>query len=139
VRTLLDTCAVSELRKESPHPAVARDVDALRSEELFLSVITLGEIAKGIALLRTSKRKRALSAWLQELESSYGEQILEIDRETSRIWGETTAALQMRGRVLLAADGLIAATALRHGLRLMTRNEGDFEGTGVSVLNPWKA
>jgi hypothetical protein len=113
-------------------------VDALKEEELFVSVITIGEILKGISLLRGSPKRRALEAWLETLERDYGDRLLSIDLETSRLWGELTASAQKAGRVVHATDGLIAATALRYGLRVMTRNTADFEPTGVLLLNPWE-
>jgi predicted nucleic acid-binding protein len=112
-------------------------VDALNEEELFVSVITVGEILKGVSLLREGPRRRALETWLQTLERDYGNRLLSIDLETTRIWGELTASAQKAGRVVPATDGLIAATALRHGLRVMTRNTADFEPTEVLLVNPW--
>jgi hypothetical protein len=137
VRVLLDTCVLSELRRPKGHPAVRQALDGLQDENLFVSVISIGEISKGIALLRESQKRRALETWLQTLERYYADRLLPIDLETSRIWGELTAAAQKAGRAVHATDGLIAATALRHGLRLMTRNTADFEPTGVRLLNPW--
>ena len=138
MRVLLDTCVLSELRRPEGHPGVRQAVDALNEEELFLSVISIGEILKGITLLRKSPKRRAFETWLKTLERDYGDRLLSIDLETSRLWGELTASAQKTGRVLHATDGLIAATALRHGLRVMTRNAADFEPTGVLLLNPWE-
>ena len=138
MRVLLDTCALSELRRPQPNDAVLRAIDALASEDLFVSVLSIGEIAKGIAVLKESKNRRALQSWLQTLERHYADRLLPIDLETSRIWGELTTAAQKMGRTIPASDGLIAATARRHGLHIMTRNIGDFEPAGVLVLNPWE-
>jgi len=137
VRVLLDTCVLSELRKQSGDAAVRRAVDACDNESLFVSVLSIGEIAKGIALLRPSEKKRNLQTWVQTLERDYADRLLPVDRETSRIWGELAAAAQKAGRTVPASDGLIAATARRHGLHVMTRNTADFEPTGVLLLNPW--
>ncbi|MGD1100826.1 MAG: type II toxin-antitoxin system VapC family toxin [Terriglobia bacterium] len=137
MRVLLDTCVLSELRHPKGHPGVRQAVDALNEEELFVSVITVGEILKGVSLLREGPRRRALETWLQTLERDYGNRLLSIDLETTRIWGELTASAQKAGRVVPATDGLIAATALRHGLRVMTRNTADFEPTEVLLVNPW--
>jgi len=112
-------------------------VDALGSESLFVSVVSVGEIAKGIALLRESQKKSALRAWLQALERDYDDRLLPVDLEPGHIWGELTAAAQKTGKTVPASDGLIAATARRHGLHLMTRNTAHFESTGVLLLNPW--
>ena len=139
MRVLLDTYVLSELRRPHGHASVRRAVDALASEDLFVSVLSLGELAKGITLLNESGNKRALQQWLENLEKFYGDRILPVDVETSRIWEETTARTQKQGRTLPAIDGLIAATALRHGLHLMTRNVADFEPAGVLLVNPWAA
>jgi len=138
VRALLDTCVVSELRHPQGHPKVRRAVESLAGENLFLSVITTGELAKGIGLLRDNARKLALREWLLTLERFYADRILSVDLETSHIWGELTAAAQKAGKIIPASDGLIAATALRNGLHLMTRNTAHFASTGVLLLNPWQ-
>jgi toxin FitB len=138
VRVLLDTCVLSELRRPKGHPAVRQAVAALESDNLFVSVLSIGEITKGISLLRESPHKRALQTWLHTLERNYADRLLPIDLETSRIWGELTAAAQKTGRRVHASDGLIAATARRYGLHVMTRNTADFEPTGVLLLNPWR-
>ena len=137
MNVLLDTCVLSELRQPRGNPAVRAAVDALNEEELFVSVISIGEIFKGISLLRESPKRRALETWLKTLEREYSDRLLAIDLETCRLWGELTARAQKAGRVVQATDGLIAATALRHGLRVVTRNTADFEPTGVLLLNPW--
>lgn len=114
-----------------------RAVEALDSDNLFLSVVSIGEAAKRISLLKESKNKRDLQAWLQALERYYADRILPIDLETSHIWGELTAAAQKAGKIVPASDGLIAATARRHGLHVMTRNTEHFAPTGVLLINPW--
>ena len=138
MRVLLDTCVLSELRLSKPDAGVTRAIAALVSEDLFVSVISIGEIVKGLALLKDGQKKRLLQTWVQALERHYGDRLLPIDLEISRMWGELTAAAQKAGRTIPASDGLIAATARRHGLYLMTRNTADFEPSGVSLLNPWK-
>jgi len=139
LRVLLDTCVLSELRRPKCHAAVRRAVEGLDSESLFVSVISIGEIAKGIALLRENRHKRTLQTWLQTLQRSYADRLLPIDLETCHIWGELTAAAQRAGRIVPACDGLIAASARRYGLHVMTRNTADFEPTGVLMVNPWEA
>ena len=138
MRALLDTCVLSELRHPRGHVNVRRAVASLAPENLFLSVITTGELAKGIGLLHDSARKVSLQEWLLTLERFYADRILPIDLETSHIWGELTAAAQKTGKIIPASDGLIAATALRNGLHLMTRNTSHFASTGVLLLNPWQ-
>jgi predicted nucleic acid-binding protein len=137
VKVILDTCTLAEVRRPAPNEAVVAAVRALPDEGLFLSVISVGEIAKGINLLSAGKKRDMLASWLVALEGQFADRILGIDIETGKIWGELTARARKKGVVIPAADGLLAATALRHGLRVMTRNERDFKATGVRVVNPW--
>lgn len=139
MRVLLDTCVLSELRHPRCNSGVRLAVAALDTNDLFVSVLSVGEIAKGIALLTKSRKKSALQSWLQTLELHYADRLLPVDLETGRIWGEITAAAQRAGRSMPAGDGLIAATARRHGLHVMTRNTRDFEASGVLLVNPWEA
>ena len=139
MKVLLDTCVLSELRHPKGHPGVRRAVVAFHEEELFMSVISIGEILKGISLLAEGPRKHALASWLNTLERDYGDRILSVDRDICRRWGELTARAQRAGRAVSATDGLIAATALHHGLQVMTRDTADFEPTGVSLFDPWRA
>jgi predicted nucleic acid-binding protein len=118
---------LSELQDPKGSAVVRAAVESVNEDDLFVSVVSLGEIAKGIAQLPDSAKRRRLQDWLHGLESGFAERLLPIDRETSRIWGEITAAAQRRGHTLSAADGLIASTALRHGLHVMTRNVKDFD------------
>ncbi len=138
MKVLLDTCALSELRLPKPDAGVAGAIRDLDSDDLFVSVISMGEIIKGVALLPDGQKKRLLQSWLQTLERQYSDRLLPIDLETCRMWGEVTAAAQKAGRTIPASDGLIAATARRHGLYIMTRNTADFEPCGVPLLNPWE-
>lgn len=137
MKVLLDTCVLSELRRPKPHPRVRKTIQEFAAEDLFVSVLSLGEIAKGIARLRDKDRKRDLESWLRLIERHYAERVIGIDLETAHAWAELTAAAQNTGRVVPVIDGLIAATARRHGLHVMTRNVEDFEPTGVLLVNPW--
>ncbi|PON12625.1 VapC toxin family PIN domain ribonuclease [Candidatus Entotheonella serta] len=137
MRVLLDTCVLSELRKPQADAGVRQAVDEIPDDDLFVSVISIGEIAKGIALLDDSRRKRDLQSCLQALERDYADRIVQVDRETAHIWGELTAAARKNGWLVSASDGLIAASARRHGLHVMTRIIADFEPTGAMLLNPW--
>jgi toxin FitB len=137
MRVLLDTCVLSELYKPNPMETVKNALDAIDDNHLYLSVITIGELAKGIELLPNSKRKHDLQNWFHQIEKNYHQRILSIDAETAIIWGEITANAQRQGLCLGTADGLIAATAIRHGLHLMTRNVKDFDFTKVLLVNPW--
>ena len=112
-------------------------VEELKPERLFLSVITIGELTKGVWLLDAGSRKQQLSSWLLGLEQRFNDQILPIDHEVARLWGELTARSQANGVQIPASDGLIAATALRHGLHVMTRNTKHFAASGALILDPW--
>ncbi len=137
MKLLLDTCALAEFAKPSPNQKVLAFIETFPSESLFLSVISLGEISKGIHLLPTAKRKASLQHWLTQLEQTYQDHILPITPEVSQIWGEITAQAQKKGRLLPSADGLIAATAMAHGLHVVTRNTKDFECSTALLINPW--
>ncbi len=138
MRVLLDTCVVSELWRKGGSENVRKRVSMLKAEDSFLSVLTVGEITKGIHLLKESKKKRDLHNKLALLETEYHQNILDIDLEIIKLWGELLAVTQKKGKQTPVSDGLIAATAIRHGLHIMTRNVSDFEGTGALQINPWE-
>ena len=138
MKVILDTCVLAELQKSKSDPQVVEYINQVNDGDLFLSVITIGEITEGILLLNKSKKKNRLIQWLVTIEQVYGKRILPIDPETVQFWGELTANAQKKGIIIPAADGLIAATALQHGLHLITRNKSDFSNTGALVINPWK-
>ena len=136
---LLDTCVISELVAKRPNPKVVTWIDSIDDDSLYLSVITLGEIARGIEKLADSPRKQRLDIWLEsELPARFAERILLIDGRVMHIWGRLVAQLEQRGRTLPVMDSLIAAIALTANLHLVTRNESDFADTGVTIVNPWK-
>lgn len=137
MKVLLDTCVLSEVRKSDGSPVVKAFVAALPAETLLLSVITIGEVTKGVAILPESQKRRLLAAWLDALSAQFNDRILPLDQETARIWGELSAAGQRKGVIIPTADGLIAATALRHNLRVATRDTMHFEAAGALVINPW--
>lgn len=138
MNNLLDTCVFAEYQKKQPDEKVIAWVNSRIEETLFLSVLTIGEINKGIAKLPKSKRKTELEKWLQKLIIRFDKRILPLDLEVVRFWGELTGTLETKGRVLPIIDSLIAATALVHNLTIITRNEDDFADTGVKLLNIWK-
>ena len=137
MRLLLDTCIISEMRKADTTPAIKNLMNEVDETDIFISVISLGEIVKGISLLAEGKRKKELLSWVSGLERIFADRILEIDQETAHIWGEVTAKALKIGKTVPACDGLIAAIALRHGLHLVTRNAEDFKPTGVLFIDPW--
>lgn len=134
---LLDTCVLSELRRHGGNARVCEAVQALPDSGIFLNVLTIGEIVNGITRLNSGPKKQALQQWVLGLEAEFADHILPVDVPTSQLWGEITAQAQAHGITIPAVDGLIAATARRHGLNLMTRNVTDFAATGVAVINPW--
>ncbi len=136
--TLLDTCVISEIAKPVSDPRVERWL-AQHHAQARLSVVVLGEIASGIALLPEGHRRRALDTWLQGIERRFATRILPIDHAVARAWADLRADRQRRGRPLATADGLIAATALVHGLALATRNVADVSDCGVPIVDPWVA
>jgi tRNA(fMet)-specific endonuclease VapC len=138
MRHLLDTNVISELIAKKPNPQVFGWVNDLEDERTYLSVITLGEIKRGIEKLPESPRKQRLQEWLSnDLLFRFRERILSIDTDVMLTWGKLVARLERRGRTLPAMDSLVAATALTYDLKLATRNEKDFLDTGVSIVNPW--
>jgi len=138
VRTLVDTCVLSELRRTDGNPRVRARFATIAESDVFLSVLTIGELRKGIDRLKAGPKKHALSTWIERLAMAAEGRILSVDLETAVIWGEVSARAEKKGRPIPAIDGLLAATALRHGLHLMTRNVVDFEPTGVLLVNPWE-
>ena len=138
MKALLDTNILAELVKPDGNPAVKAALDEIPTANVFLSVLTVGEIVKGIALLAPGRKKKSLTKWLAGLENHYAERVLPLDVETARIWGELTARTQKTGVVIPPTDGLLAATALRHGLHVMTRNTKHFEASGALIIDPWR-
>jgi predicted nucleic acid-binding protein len=136
---LLDTNIPSEMRRVRPEPRVIEWLEAANDKELYLSVITLGEIWKGFTLLRDPNRRSQLERWLQkEVREWFAERILPVSEAVAERWGILDGERQLRGIPLNTADGLIAATALEHDLILVTRNGKDFSGLGVEIIDPWK-
>lgn len=135
---LLDTCVVSDQISKRPDPGVARWLDSIDPDSAYLSVLSIGEIQKGIEKLRDPRRKEALESWLQEdLLIRFRDRLLELDVAILRSWGSLTGRLEAQGITLPAVDSLLAATALHRRLVLVTRNENDFLRSGVQLLNPW--
>jgi predicted nucleic acid-binding protein len=131
---LIDTVTLSELRRRQRDPVVVAWFEQQRTTDLFLSVVSIGAIERGIARQRTADPgfASALAAWLDRVLALYGERIMPFDLPAARRWGALSAALGNDG-----ADLMIAATALQHGLAVVTRNVSDFEPTGVALLDPF--
>lgn len=137
---LLDTNCISELVRSKPEPRVLDWMEAADESLLHLSVLTLGEIRKGVAGLPQGKRRTQLESWLElELQARFSGRILPIDATVADRWGLLAAEAKRSGRSLSAIDGLMAATALHHNLTIVSRNVSDFANTQASVVNPWEA
>ena len=135
---ILDTNVVSELVAREADQMVINWIDSIDSESVFLSVITIGELKKGIEKLPDSKRKKTLETWLEEdLLVRFRGRILPLDLPVLLEWGTLIAGLEKEGKPIPAIDSLLAATATQTGFTLVTRNTGHFEPAGISVLNPW--
>ena len=135
---LIDTCCISELVKKKPNPNVVRWFADREEFSMYLSVITFGELRKGIEKLPDSKKKKELSRWVKEdLSQRFKNRVLSIHMNEVNRWGEILAAAEQKGKPLPAIDSLIAATAQVHDLSVVTRNTQDMEGSGVEVINPW--
>ncbi len=137
MKLLLDTCAISALRKADINLKVKELLDTVDEKDVFMSVISFGELVKGISILQEGRSKQRLLSWLGGIERMFENRILQVDQETARIWGEITAKARKTGKTVPSSDGLIAASALRHGLHLLTRNSTDFTSTGVMLIDPW--
>jgi toxin FitB len=131
---LIDTVTLSELRRRERDPTVVKWFERQRTTDLFVSVISIGEIERGIERQRgvDPSFAKAIADWLDRVLTLYGERIVPFDLRTARRWGVLSAALGNN-----SADLMIAATALEHGLTIVTRNVSDFEPTGVAVLDPF--
>lgn len=135
---LLDTCTLSEYVKRSPAPRVIAWLDEQVEASLFLSVVSLGEIEKGILKLRATDpvRSQKLTAWLGQVEQRFAGRIQSLDAAALHAWAQLAARSELAGRPLPVLDGLIMATAQCHGLTVVTRNTQDFEPL-AQVFNPW--
>lgn len=139
MKALLDTCVISELVSKRPNSKVVDYVDALDPEDVYLSVITIGEIVKGIEKLPSSRRKAGLQAWLDDdLLVRFEGNVVPLDIDVLVEWGRLTAHLESAGKAMPAIDFLIAATAHAKKMTLVTRNVGDFEAADVEIVNPWE-
>lgn len=136
---LLDTNCISEPTREKPEPRVLSWLDAVDESQLYLSVLTLGEIRKGASALPDSRRRSHLEIWLErQVKVRFSGRILPISDDIAERWGWLAAEAKIRGKSLPVIDGLLAATALHHNLVLVSRNVTNFLSTSVPVLNPWR-
>lgn len=138
MKFLLDTNVISELVAKQPNSRVIQWVDSLDPNSVYLSVITIGELRKGIEKLPDSKRKDTLRMWLSDdLLSRFSGRILALDIPVMLTWGAVVGKLERGGQPLPALDSLIAALTLHYHCTLATRNEDDFRAAGINIINPW--
>jgi len=135
---LLDTCVVSELIKKTPDSNVIGWISAIEETSLFLSVLTFGEIHKGIEKLPRSKKKDQLHKWVNsDLRERFKNRIIGLDLLTATKWGQIQGKAELSGKPMSLIDGLISATAIINDLIIITRNTKDMEQSGATLFNPW--
>ena len=137
MRFLLDTCALSELVKRVPEPNVLTWMRARQNDELFISAITLAELQRDAAKLPVSRRRDDLSVWLQQLEAGFEDRVVPFTGAAAHYWDQMCVKAEAKGLSMAAFDSIIAATALEHGMALVTRNIRDFTQAPVVLINPW--
>ena len=139
MKYLLDTCVVSELIKKIPNANVTAWIAGMEESRLFLSVLTFGEIHKGIEKLPKSKKKEKLHSWVNlELRERFENRIIPFDLQAAATWGRIQAFSEAAGKAMPTLDGQIAAIALTYGLTVVTRNSSDMIISGVELFNPWE-
>lgn len=139
MKYLLDTCTLSEVTKGTPDSNVLSWFATQEETRLFISVITLGEIEKGIYQLLRSKKRTRLEKWFyDEVVPGFPSRIMEIGQGTMSTWAKLNVELNAKGLVRSSFDSLLEATALEHGLILVTRNVRNFQKSPVTILNPWE-
>lgn len=139
MKFLLDTCVISELTKLDPNPGVLRWFAEQSELALHMAALSVGELKRGVEKLDEGKRKFFLRNWLTEsVIARFDTRILPASASVCLLWGEMQAQLEKQGKPMPAIDGLIAATALRHQLTIVTRNTRDMEASGAALFNPWE-
>lgn len=140
MRLLLDTNVLSEVTRPVPDARVLKWLDRLDEDRSFISVMSIAEIRRGIALMDDGRKRDALAEWLAtDLPERFEQRVLSVDQPVALAWGDLMGVAKRQGRGLSSMDGLIAATAIANDLTLATRNIRDFEGFGIELLNPWTA
>ena len=140
MKYLIDTMVLSEPARPTPDVLVIAWLNDQMAMDMAVSVLTFGEIARGVERMSDGRRKDELRVWLEEdLRAHFGDRVLPVDEHVALAWGELTAQSERMGRPLPVVDGLLLATAKVHGLTTVTRNIHDFDGRGVPVLNPYES
>jgi len=139
MKYLIDTCVISELIKKKPNDKVINWINSIGENSLFLCVLTIGEICKGIEKLKDSKKKNKIRTWLDnDLSKRFSNRILFIDYKTAELWGKISGISEQKGKKLPVIDSLIASSAIINNLTLVTRNIQDFKFIDCKTLNPWE-
>ena len=139
MNVLLDTNVLSEMVAGKPNQQVVDFVDSLDEDTVFLSVVTVGEIQRGISRLPDGQRKEVLQGWLDgEMMVRFAGRVLPLDAEVMSTWGKLQAELERKGRKMPLMDSLVGALAFQHRLTLVTRNSRDFEAMAIQLFNPWE-
>ncbi|MER9664801.1 type II toxin-antitoxin system VapC family toxin [Mesorhizobium sp. M0159] len=140
MRLLLDTNVLSEVTRSAPDARVLEWLDKLDEDRSFISVVSIAEIRRGVALMGEGRKREALAEWLaRDLPQRFEQRVLPVDEPVALAWGDLMGLAKRRGRGLTSMDGLIAATAIAQELTLATRNMKDFEGFGIELFDPWTA
>ncbi len=138
MKYLIDTCVIGEVIKPEPSHRVLSWIEKQDENKLYISVLTLGEISKGIEKVKDIRRKRKLHLWLiDDLRERFSSRILPINEQVAMTWGQIQGKAELQGRSMPAIDGLIAATALVYNMIVVTLNISDMEESGVVLLDPW--
>ncbi|PBC05517.1 type II toxin-antitoxin system VapC family toxin [Mesorhizobium sp. WSM3860] len=140
MRLLLDTNVLSEVTRPAPDARVLEWLDGLDEDRSFISVVSIAEIRRGVALMNEGRKREALAEWLaRDLPQRFEHRVLPVDESVALAWGDLMGLAKRRGRGLSSMDGLIAATAIAQQLTLATHNTKDFEGLGIELFDPWIA
>lgn len=137
MKYLIDTCVISELIKPTPNKNIEKWFFSKKEESLYISVLTFGELKKGISKLTDSKKKTSLTEWLAEIENRFIERTLDINKEVAETWGLIQGRLEKKGTPMPTIDALIACTAIINSMTVVTRNIKDMTKSGVELINPW--
>ncbi|MBX5151491.1 type II toxin-antitoxin system VapC family toxin [Rhizobium lentis] len=138
MRLLLDTNVLSEVTKPNPDARVLGWLDGLDEDRSFISVVSVAEIRRGVALMDKGRKRDVLADWLaRDLPQRFERRIIPVDEAVALAWGDLMGHAKRSGRGLSSMDGLIAATAVAHDLTLATRNTRDFQGLGIELVDPW--
>lgn len=138
MRLLLDTNVLSEVTKPRPAQGVLNWLHGLDEDRTFISIVSIAEIRRGVALMDIGRKRDALDEWLtHDLPQRFDDRTIAVEGAVALAWGDLMAVAKRSGRGLASMDGLIAATAIAHDLTLATRNIKDFEGFGIDIIDPW--